>query len=72
MVHKLEVILHPMLCWIRRGASYASRNESAGGSEATLVDDHLRQHYQYTRSFGSLSIWQRIPRLLDGADTRAE
>jgi hypothetical protein len=38
-------------------------NDSSRSSGVTLLDEYLHKNYQYTQSFGQLSIWQRIPAL---------
>jgi hypothetical protein len=60
MVHELEVNSPPYVVLDSEWESVHEPNESAVSSGVTLLDDYLHQKYQYTKSFGSLSIWQRI------------
>jgi hypothetical protein len=36
-------------------------NDSSRSSGVTLLDEYLHKNYQYTQTFGQMSIWQRIP-----------
>jgi hypothetical protein len=36
-------------------------NDSSRSSGVTLLDEYLHKTYQYTQTFGRMSIWQRIP-----------
>jgi len=38
-------------------------NDSSRSSGVTLLDEYLHKNYQYTQTFGQMSIWQRIPAL---------
>jgi len=60
MVHELEINSPPYVVLDSEWDSMHEPNESAVSTGVTLLDDYLHQQYQYTKSFGSLSIWQRI------------
>ena len=36
-------------------------NDSSRSSGVTLLDEYIHKNYQYTQTFGRMSIWQRIP-----------
>jgi hypothetical protein len=59
MVQELEANAPPYVVLDSEWDSVREPNESALSSGVTLLDDYLHQHYQYRKSFGYLSIWDR-------------
>jgi hypothetical protein len=60
MVHELDVNAPPYIVLDSEWDSISEPNESSKSSGVTLLDEYIRKKYQYTTSFGQLSIWRRI------------
>jgi Dolichyl-phosphate-mannose-protein mannosyltransferase len=60
IVQELEVNIPPYVVLDSEFDRTYEPNDSSRSSGVTLLDEYLHKNYQYTQTFGSMSIWQRI------------
>jgi len=60
IVQELEVNIPPYVVLDSEFDQTYEPNDSSRSSGVTLLDEYLRKNYQYTQTFGRMSIWQRI------------
>jgi len=63
IVQELEVNTPPYVVLDSEFDRTYEPNDSSRSSGVTLLDEYLHKNYQYTQTFGRMSIWQRIPAL---------
>ena len=61
IVQELEVNIPPYVVLDSEFDRTYEPNDSSRSSGVTLLDEYLHKNYQYTQTFGRMSIWQRIP-----------
>jgi len=61
IVQELEVNTPPYVVLDSEFDQVHEPNDSSRSSGVTLLDEYLHKNYQYTQTFGRMSIWQRIP-----------
>jgi hypothetical protein len=61
IVQELEVNTPPYVVLDSEFDRTYEPNDSSRSSGVTLLDEYLHKTYQYTHTFGRMSIWQRIP-----------
>jgi Dolichyl-phosphate-mannose-protein mannosyltransferase len=61
MVHELETSRPPYVVLDSEFELLNEPNDSSRSSGVTVLDDYLHKNYRYDRSYGTMSIWQRIP-----------
>ena len=61
IVQELEVNIPPYVVLDSEFDQVHEPNDSSRSSGVTLLDEYLHKNYQYTQTFGRMSIWQRIP-----------
>jgi hypothetical protein len=63
IVQELEANVPPYVVLDSEFDRVREPNDSSRSSGVTLLDEYLHKNYQYTQTFGQISIWQRIPAL---------
>jgi hypothetical protein len=61
IVQEFEVNIPPYVVLDSEFDRINEPNDSSRSSGVTLLDEYLHKNYQYTQTFGRMSIWQRIP-----------
>jgi hypothetical protein len=61
IVQELEVNTPPYVVLDSEFDQVHEPNDSSRSSGVTLLDEYLHKNYQYTQTFGRMSIWRRIP-----------
>jgi hypothetical protein len=61
IVQEFEVNIPPYVVLDSEFDRMNEPNDSSRSSGVTLLDEYLHKNYQYTQTFGRMSIWQRIP-----------
>jgi hypothetical protein len=62
MRHELESNAPPYIVLDSEFDQMREPNDSSRSTGVTLLDDYVHKTYQYTRSFGNLSLWRRLGR----------
>ena len=61
MVHELEASRPPYVVLDSEFEPMNEPNDSSRSSGVTVLDDYLHKNYRYDRSYGTMSVWRRIP-----------
>jgi hypothetical protein len=61
IVQELEISIPPYVVMDSEFDSTHEPNDSSRSSGVEFLDEYLHKKYQYTQTFGWMSVWQRIP-----------
>jgi hypothetical protein len=61
MVHELDVNVPPYIVLDSEFELIREPNDSSKSTGVTLLDDYLESKYRIVETYGTMSIWQRIP-----------
>jgi hypothetical protein len=61
IVQELEANVPPYVVLDSEFDRVHEPNDSSRSSGVTLLDEYLHKNYQYTQTFGQMSVWRRLP-----------